>query len=232
MMICSKNWMLWRFESLDLLLGVLLGLVDALGVFKTDMDDYVALASDVLVPEYTLIATTESGLMIVPNTIVVDPGILVDCPGRHELKDNMEKRLVGTSKLTGGPNLCVVAMMCLASRDYSVSHVSLCDVTERYMLKVWSYLERQVVSSSYQLRQWMRSHIGTRTCEGYMAHWNISRSLGPSVGNLIVKRGSWSKCVDVTKDMANKISGQPTTILESAYNDIAVSSKIKVLFHS
>lgn len=207
-------------------------MVDALGVFKTVMDDYVTLASDILVPEYTLVATTNLTTIRIPNTIVIDPDILADCPGRHELKDNMAKRLVSTNKLAGGPNLCVVAMMCLASNDYSVSHVSLCDVSERYMMKVWSYLERQVVSSSYQLRQWMRSHIGTRTCEGYMAYWNISRNLGMNIGNSAVKQGSWTKCVDVTNDMANKVSGQPTTILESAHNDIMISSKIKVLFHS
>lgn len=207
-------------------------LVDALGVFKTVMDDYVTLASDILVPEYTLVATNNPNMITIPNTIVLHPDILADCPGRHELKDNMAKRLVSTNKLTGGPNLCVVAMMCLSSSDYSVSHVSLCDVSERYMMKVWSYLERQVVSSSYQLRQWMRSHIGTRTCEGYMAHWNISRNLGVNVGNSVVKQGSWTKCVNVTNDMANKVTGQPMTILESAHNDITTSSKIKVLFYS
>lgn len=207
-------------------------MVDALGVFKTIMDDYAALASDILVPEYTLVPNSQSDVPRIPNIIVIDPDILGNCPSRHELKDNMTKRLLNTNKSTGGPNLCVVAMMCLSSKDYSVSHVSLCDVNERYMLKVWSYLERQVVSSTYQLRQWMRSHIGTRTCEGYMAYWNISRNLGMNIGNSVVKQGSWTKCLDVTNDMANKITGQPTTVLESAHSDIAVSAKIKMLLDS
>jgi hypothetical protein len=207
----------------------LLELVHALGVFKTVMDDYITLAADVVMPEYSLVVTTDSDIRLMPNAILMNPDILRDCPGPHELKENMSKRLVGAAKSASGPNLCVIAMMCLASRDYSVSHLSLCGVSERYMLKVWSYLERQVVSSSYQLRQWMRSHVGTRTCEGYMAYWNISRTLGPNVGNTVIVTNSWTKCVDVTNNMANKICGQPTTVLEAAHNDITTSSKIKAL---
>lgn len=74
-------------------------MVDALGVFKTVMDDYVTLASDILVPEYTLVAATNLTDIRIQNTIVLDPDILADCPGRHELKDNMAKRLVSTSTL-------------------------------------------------------------------------------------------------------------------------------------
>jgi hypothetical protein len=211
---------------------ILSELGNALGVFKTVMDDYAALAADVVMPDYSLVATTNDDMMIIPNTVLINPDILQDCPTPHELKESMMKRLTNAGKSAGGPNLCVVAMMCLASKDYSVSHLSLCDVTERYMLKIWSYLERQVVSSSYQLRQWMRSHVGTRTCEGYMAHWNISRNLGPNVGNTAIAIGSWTKCIDVTNDMAYKIGGQPTTILESARDDITVSNKVKILLYS
>lgn len=189
----------------------------------------MTLAADIMMPEYSLVVSTDIDMRLITNTVLISPDILSGCPTPHELKTSMLKRLNVAGKPVSGPNLCVVAMMCLASVDYSVSHVSLCGVTERYMLKVWSYLERQVVSSSYQLRQWMRSRVGTRTCEGYMAHWNISRNLGSNIGNTYVSVRSWSKCINVTNDMANKICGQPTTILEAAHNDITTSSKIKAL---
>lgn len=201
--------------------------VVALGGFKTTMDDYINLGRDTLVPEYTLAVSADAEFHKLPNTITVKPDILVDCPAPHELRENMIKRLMKGN--TGGQNLCVIAMMCLGSGDYSVSHVSVCDVTEKQMLKVWSYLERQSVSSSYLLRQWMRSHMDRRTCEGYMAHWGISANHGNIVGNNVIQRRSWSKCVDVTYDMAHKVSGQPTTVLESVYHDMVASTKLKLV---
>ena len=191
------------------------------------MDDYINLGKDVLTPEYTLAVSVDIEHRNIPGTISVRPEILKDCPAPHELRENMTKRLMKGA--AGGTNLCVIAMMCLASVDYSVSHVSVCDVTEKQMLKVWSYLERQSVSSSYLLRQWMRSRMGHRTCEGYMVHWEISSNHGSIVANDVIKSRSWSKCIDVTYDMAHKVSGQPTTVLESAYHDMLTSSKLKLV---
>lgn len=187
------------------------------------------LGKDLLTPEYVLSVSTDSVSYDVTNVVVVAPDILRDCPAPHELRENMIKRLMKGS--AGGPNLCVVAMMCLASGGYCVSHVSVCGVTEKQMLKVWSYLERQAVSSSYLLRQWMRSQIKRRTCEGYMAHWNIATNHGNIIGNNLIQPRSWSKCIDVTYDMAHKVSGQPVTILESAMHDMTASSKLKLVLH-
>jgi hypothetical protein len=196
------------------------------------MESYSTLLADMLAPEYNAMVvdkTTENVMNHMPDkTVRVIIGILDGCPTPHELKESLMKRLKGSKDCPGCPDLCIVAVLCLASEDYSVSHESLCSVTKRSMLKIWSNLERLTVSSSYQLRQWMRSHIGTRTCEGYMAKWNIMRDFGHTIGNSKVELSHWLRNVDVTKEMAYKISGQPTTITDALRDDMTVSGKIGI----
>lgn len=194
------------------------------------MENYVQLGSDMVAPEYEISVVAELNGAPRNNVICIVDNILQSCPCPNELKDNLLKRLSGPKSSAVGVDLCVVAMMCLGSGDYSVSHVSLCDVSERDMLKVWSNLERQTVSSTYQLRQWIRSRIGTRTCEGYMANWGLSRNFGPTSVNSSVTAGSWKHCINVTGDVAYKVSGQPTTVLEAVHDDTVTSSKISILF--
>ena len=186
----------------------------------------MALGKDMTVPEYNIVSVTENDARTNDSSIRVLTNILDNCPTPHELRENMSKRLSRNKRVDSGPDLCVVGMLCLASYDYSVSHFSLHGISERDMLKVWSHLERQAVSSSYQLRLWMRSLIGTRTCEGYMARWSISRSFGPNIGNSHVRRGLWEHCIDVTHDMAYNIYGQPATVLEAVRDDITVCNKV------
>lgn len=193
------------------------------------MENYIQLGCDMVVPEYEVSVVGELSNIPSSNVIFMIDNVLQSCPSPNELKDNLVKRLSGSKSSTVGVDLCVVAMMCLASCDYSVSHVSLCDVSERDMLKVWSNLERQTVSSTYLLRQWTRSRIGTRTCEGYMANWNLSRNFGPTSINTSITAGSWRQCVDITVDAAYKVTGQPTTVLEAVHDDVVTSSKISLL---
>ena len=194
------------------------------------MENYVQLGRDMVVPEYDISVVAELNSAAASNIIRIVDNVMQSCPCPNELKDNLVKRLSGSKSSAVGMDLCVVAMMCLASCDYSVSHISLCDVTERDMLKVWSNLERQTVSSTYLLRQWTRSRIGTRTCEGYMANWNLSRNFGPTSINTSISTGSWKQCIDVTTDVAYSLSGQPTTVLEAVHDDVSISSKISLLF--
>jgi hypothetical protein len=62
-----------------------------------------------------------------------------------------------------------------------------------------------------------------------MAYWNISRSFGCSVANKRISHRTWAKSIDVTEDMAYKISGQPITIIEAIKTDMTVSGKISAL---
>ena len=203
--------------------------VDAASVLKTAMEEYVNLVTDMLVPDYNVVITSDLTKRVPDKTMRIMANVFDDCPTPHELKESLLKRLKNTKDVVSSVDLCIVTALCLASGDYSVSHMSLCNVTERSMLKVWSNLERQAVSSSYQLRQWIRSRIGTRTCEGYMAYWNISRSFGSSVANIRITPGLWSKSVNVTNDMAYKLTGQPTTVLEAVREDMIVSGKVACL---
>lgn len=200
--------------------------VDAASVLKTAMEEYVDLVTDMIAPDYNVVVTSDLTKRVTDKTIRIVADVFNDCPTPHELKESLLKRLKNTKDVVSSIDLCVVTALCLASGDYSVSHVSLCNVTERSMLKVWSNLERQAVSSSYQLRRWIRSRIGTRTCEGYMAYWNISRNFGSSVANTFIAPGLWSRSINVTEDMAYKLTGQPTTVLEAIRNDMIVSGKV------
>lgn len=200
--------------------------VDAASVLKTAMEEYVDLVTDMVVPDYNVVVTSDLMKRVPDKTIRIMANVFDDCPTPHELKESLLKRLKNTKDVVSSVDLCVVTALCLASGDYSVSHTSLCNITERSMLKVWSNLERQAVSSSYQLRQWIRSRIGTRTCEGYMAYWSISRSFGSSVANTRITPGLWSKSINVTSDMAYKLTGQPTTVLEAIREDMIVSGKV------
>jgi hypothetical protein len=205
--------------------------VNAASVFKTIMESYTDLLADMLAPEYSCVIADTPNEHVPDKTISIRAGILDTCPTQHELKDNLVKRLNSGKESSRSPNLCVVAMLCLASTDYSVSHESLCGITKRHMLKVWSNLERLTVSSSYQLRQWMRSRTGTRTCEGYMASWNVSRDFGHMVGNSKLDAVQWNRHIDVTQEMAYKIGGQPTSVLEAIHNDMTISGKIGAFIH-
>jgi hypothetical protein len=203
--------------------------VDAASVLKTTMEEYAEFVLDMTVPDYNVVVTPDLNKRVTDKTIRIIADVFSDCPTPHELKESLLKRLKNKKDVVSSVDLCVVTALCLASGDYSVSHVSLCNVTERNMLKVWSNLERQAVSSSYQLRRWIRSRIGTRTCEGYMAYWNISRSFGSSVANKRITPGLWSKSMNVTEDMAYKITGQPTTVLEAIRDDMVISGKLACL---
>ena len=193
------------------------------------MEEYVDLGCDMVTPEHTIVITTDLTRRVPDKHIRIVPDVFHDCPTPQELKDNLYKRLKVVKDVVTSTDMCVLTALCLASNDYSVSHVSMCNVTERCMLKIWSNLERQAVSSSYQLRQWIRSRIGTRTCEGYMAYWNISRNFGSSVANTKITVGLWSKSLSVTEDMAYKLTGQPTTVLEAVRNDMTISGKLALL---
>ena len=114
---------------------------------------------------------------------MLKPDILFDCPAPYELRENMTKRLKSGSAPV---SLCMVAMMCLGSTGYSVNHVSITGVTDKQMLKVWSYLERQAVASGRTLRQWMKSHMSNRTCKGYMARWGVNVDHGDVVRNTLI----------------------------------------------
>lgn len=194
------------------------------------MEEYVDLVTDMTAPDYNVVVTSDLTKRVTDKTIRIVADVFNDCPTPHELKESLLKRLKNTKDVVSSIDLCVVTALCLASGDYSVSHVSLCNVTERSMLKVWSNLERQAVSSSYQLRRWIRSRIGTRTCEGYMAYWNISRNFGSSVANTFITPGLWSRSINVTEDVAYKLTGQPTTVLEAIRNDMIVSGKVACSF--
>lgn len=178
-------------------------------------------------PGYTIAVGDDASSNHEDSRILLRENILESCPSVQELFNNARKRLSPKGAKGGEPDLSVVSVMCLASFGYSVSHVSLCGITEKHMCKVWGFLERQATSSSYSMRSWIRRLVGTRTCEGYMAYWNITRPMDSRVPCDIIPDGSWSKCINATYHMAYNIYGQPTTVEESAYCDIATSCKIK-----
>lgn len=193
------------------------------------MDRYISVFESSVATGYIAVVSTTKPSRLDDKIIVLNPSIFDECPSKDELRQNMTKRLKASKGHEISGDLEAICCMCIASHGYSVSHESIVGADVKSMLQVWAFLERQRVSAGYLLRQWINKHVGTRTSEGYIAHYNLTRSLGPLVCNNVVVASEWKECVDVTEDMAYKLTGQPETILNSVINDMQVASKLEVI---
>lgn len=185
------------------------------------MDQYTEVAKNNVVLPYKVLVSDYQRPHNDDNLIVMLPNVLGTCPLKDELRATLEKRLRSKRRTGSGPDAVMVALMCIASRDYSVSHISLKDITDREMYKIWGLLERVSTSSSYQLRQWITPLLNSRTCEGYMGYWGTSRTFAATQKPSSVTQTPWKHCLDVTKDMAYKLHGQPETVYAACYADLS-----------
>lgn len=190
------------------------------------MDQYIDFAKRYLSKDYRIEVFQDDNLPGASNTIRIKDDVMSSCPLKDELRETLSKRLRRKTKRDDALDMSMVAVMCIATDDYCVGHVSLYGITSKEMCKIWGVLERTSISSSYLLRQWITPLLNGRTCEGYMGHWGISRGFEGTSTSTNVEKGSWTSCVDVTKDMAYKISGQPETLLSACETDINVVIRV------
>ena len=85
------------------------------------MEEYVNLVTDMLVPDYNVVTTSDLTKRVPDKTMRIMANVFDDCPTPHELKESLLKRLKNTKDVVSSVDLCIVTALCLASGDYSVS---------------------------------------------------------------------------------------------------------------
>ena len=110
-----------------------------------------------------------------PNIITLIPTLFDLCPSTMELLSYFAKRLKSAGSLS---NLAIsaVAICCICSTGYTVSHVNLQGVSAKEMRNIWSHLETARVSSSPALGQWLHRCMDGRSQEGYSVFYTDSMS--------------------------------------------------------
>lgn len=123
------------------------------------------------------------------NIIILRPDLYESCPSKVELSNALTKRLRKPGAAYTTHQICAVAICCICSQSYTVSHDKMRNVPENIMDTIWGHLGTLKVSSSRQLSNWIKSCLGSRSQTGYkLYHQDRHSSDLPISSNILLRR--------------------------------------------
>lgn len=111
------------------------------------------------------------------NIIILRPDLYDTCPAKLELSNALMKRLQKPGASYTTAQICATAICCICSQSYTVSHTKMRSVTDKAMMDIWTHLEILSVSSSYNLQQWIKACLKSRSKTGYVMYHRDTHSL-------------------------------------------------------
>lgn len=135
------------------------------------MELYIKELTKLKASSWTII-TTSSNLVHAEydKSIVLLPDIYSSCPATLELINALTKRFSNNQ-------LTAIAICCICSYDYTISHESIDGISAKDFLGIWGHIETLQKSSSIKLSRWLSEAIHGRSQDGYnFKYGNIYRN--------------------------------------------------------
>lgn len=194
-------------------------------VYARNILDMVASGVDVVTVDHDNIGAING------DTIVIRSNNMNSCPKVVELTNLVTKRLRG--KGCGTTKLSTVAVCTICSEGYSINHLSLSNVSARDMHSIWAFIETSAVSSSPELRNWVKHCVGGRSQDGYVAYMDLNSdtSMLDTPGSRTRHTRAHNKLAKIPGPMTAVTTRHRafTSIIDVVINDVTTLSRARII---
>lgn len=199
------------------------------------MDLYIREIEKVVTENNVIVEVdTEHTSSIPSNILAIIPSLFERCDSKIELMGALFKRLRKSGAAYTSNQICAIAVCCLCSHGYSVSHLKMRNVTSKDMADVWGHLETMKVSSSEALSKWINNCMGSRSQTGYILHHRDayeSKRVGASsiIGRKMKRRKTKEKPVEISNMFIDLHFGSADTVKDAIMIDMKILAALKFL---